>query len=64
MHHWRMMQLVEGEKEGGEVGKVVKSHGGGQPAGGENRLTNIFKFLFTSQPVMGAVQVGESREEC
>jgi len=45
MHHWRMVQLVEGEEEGGEVGKVVKSHGGGQP-------------------VVGAVQVGESREEC
>ena len=60
MHHWRMVQLVEGEQEGGEVGKVVKSHGGGQPAGGRNLLGDIS----SSQPVMGAVQVGESREEC
>ena len=30
------MQLVEGEKEGREVGKVVKSHCAGQPGGGKS----------------------------
>ena len=29
MHHRRSVQLVEGEKEGGKVRKVVKPHGGG-----------------------------------
>lgn len=45
VHHRRSMQLVEGEKEGREVGKVVKSHCAGQP-------------------VMGAIQVSESRKKC
>jgi len=31
MHKWRSVQLVEGEKEGGEVRKVVKSHCARQP---------------------------------
>ena len=36
VHHRRSMQLVEGEKEGREVGKVVKSHCAGQPGGGKS----------------------------
>ena len=36
MHHRRSVQLVEGEKEGGEVRKMVKSHCAGQPGEGKS----------------------------
>ena len=60
MHKWRSVQLVEGEKEGGEVRKVVKSHCARQPCGDNSQL----KRYYLCQPVMRAVQVSESRKKC
>ena len=65
MHHRGSVELVEGEQEGGEVGKVVKSLGTRQPGVGKgNEYVQIFIISFPSLPVMRAVQVCESREVC
>ena len=48
MHHWRSVKLVEGEEEGGEVGKLVKSHRGGQSGEGkmlQGLFTNFFSIV-------------------
>ena len=48
MHHRGSVELVEGEQEGGEVGKVVKSLGTRQPGVGKgNEYVQIFFYFFS-----------------